>query len=148
MASDTGGGEAVHYPTFITEPGSPDILFYVVVVFMLVLIFVIGAFYFRLHALPEQMAHSKHPAQYQFVAILALIGLITHNNYYWIAALLLAAISLPDFITPLRSIAMSLQQLSGSDMPPPRETADVTRDTRASADDFLDLDEWEGKKDA
>ncbi|SNS70559.1 hypothetical protein [Tropicimonas sediminicola] len=145
MASETAGTATVHYPGFITEPGSPDVLFNVVVIFVLVLVFLIGAFYFRLHALPEQMAHSKSPAQYQLVAILALIGLFTHNNLFWIGALLLAAISIPDFLTPLRSIATSLQKMSGSELPEPREQAHVTRDTRAAATDFVDRDEWEGK---
>ncbi|MFD0980842.1 hypothetical protein [Tropicimonas aquimaris] len=145
MASETAGTATVHYPSFITEPGSPDVLFNVVVIFVLVLVFLIGAFYFRLHALPEQMAHSKSPAQYQLVAILALIGLFTHNNLFWIVALLLAAISVPDFLTPLRSIATSLQKMSGSDLPAPPEDAHVTRDTRAAATDFVDRDAWEGK---
>lgn len=145
MASETEALAATHYPSFITEPGSPDVLYNIVVVFIVVLVFLIGAFYFRLHALPEQMAHSKSPAQYQFVAILALIGLFTHNNLFWIGALLMAAISVPDFLTPLRSIARSLQKISGSERPEPPPTAHVTRDTRAAASDFVDLDEWEGK---
>lgn len=126
MAGEAGTAGAVHYPVFITEPGTPDVLFNVVLVFIVLVIFLIGAFYFRLHALPEQMAHSKSPVQYQLVAILALIGLVTHNNLFWIAALLLAAISIPDFLTPLRSIAVSLQKMSGSQMedwpPEPEDT--------------------------
>lgn len=145
MASETDSAATVHYPSFITEPGSPDVLFNLVVVLLLVAVFLIGAFYFRLHALPEQMAHSKSPAQYQFVAILALIGLLTHNALFWIAALLLAAVSIPDFLTPLRSIAKSLQMMSGSEDAEAPPSADVTRDTRAAAHDFVDRDEWEGK---
>ncbi|WP_149866490.1 hypothetical protein [Tropicimonas marinistellae] len=147
MASETGGTDAVHYPAFIVEPGSADVLFIVVVVFMLFLIFVIGAFYFRLHALPEQMAHTKHPVQYQLVAILALIALFTHNNAFWIAALLVAAISLPDFITPIRSMATSLQKLSGSEALAARPTADANRENRAAVGDFVDRDSWEGRED-
>ena len=114
MASGTDSAATAHYPSFITEPGSPDVLFNLVVVLLLVAVFLIGAFYFRLHALPEQMAHSKSPAQYQFVAIMALIGLVTHNNLFWIFAILLAAIKLPDFITPVMTIARSQERLTRS----------------------------------
>ena len=65
--------------------------------------------------LPEHMAHRTNKVQLQFVAVLALIALLTHNNVFWIAALLLALIELPDFSTPMNSIALSLERLSGRD---------------------------------
>ena len=39
--------------------------------------------------------HNK--AQFEIVAVLALLALFTHNNYFWVAALLLAMIPIPDF---------------------------------------------------
>ncbi|PRY26080.1 hypothetical protein CLV78_101173 [Aliiruegeria haliotis] len=145
MADGTGGTELPHLPSYVSVPGQTDVLFVVVATFVILLILGLGIFYFKLHALPEQMAHSKSPAQYQLVAILALIGLLTHNNAFWIGALLLAAISLPDFLTPLRSIAMSLQKMSGSEAPEPEPSADVTRYTRAAQSDFVDRDAWEDR---
>ncbi len=37
--------------------------------------------------------------------------MFTHNNLYWVAALLLATVQLPDFTTPLNSISRSLEEL-------------------------------------
>jgi hypothetical protein len=47
----------------------------------------------------------------QLVAVLCLLALFTHNHVYWIAALLLAMVHLPDFTTPINSIAQSLQTM-------------------------------------
>jgi hypothetical protein len=43
---------------------------------------------------------------------LALLALFTHNNVFWVAALLLAVVRWPDFSTPLNSIADSLEKLT------------------------------------
>ena len=51
----------------------------------------------------------------EIVAVLALISLFTHNHIFWIAGLLLAFIDLPDFTTPMSSMARSLEKLSGRD---------------------------------
>lgn len=102
-----------HLPSFITPPGQTDILFNFVVVFMIAAIFTVGVLYMRLHALPEHLAHGTQKVQYEIVAVLGLIALFTHNNIFWIAALILALIDLPDFLSPLRSMASSLRRLSG-----------------------------------
>ncbi|WP_457583709.1 hypothetical protein [Ensifer canadensis] len=107
-----------HLPIFITPPGQTDILFNVVMVFLLLAIFMIGTFYLRLHALPEQMAHGASKAKFEVVAVLALIALFTHNHLFWIAGLLLALVDLPDFWSPLRSIARSLEKMSGREPEP------------------------------
>lgn len=136
MADTAEGAKGAHYPSFIVEPGTPDYLFGFVVVFVLVLVFVIGALYFRLHALPEHMAHDTNRSQFQLVAILALVALFTHNNLFWIAALLLAAVQLPDFMTPLRTIATSLEKIAGSNggasntTPPTEPIAEPRHDDR------------------
>lgn len=102
-----------HLPFFITAPGQTDYLFYVMVVFLLAMILVVGNIYFQIHALPEQMSHRTRKVQMEIVAVLALISLFTHNHAFWIAALLLALIDLPDFSTPISSIAASLEKIAG-----------------------------------
>src|SRR5882724_11342155 len=93
-----------HMPVFITAPGETDVL-------MVVLGF--GILFFRLHALPEQMAHKSHKLQFEIVAVLGLISLFTHMHIFWIAGLLLAMVDLPDFGTPLNRIAGSAERLAG-----------------------------------
>ncbi|WEX91017.1 hypothetical protein PZN02_004619 [Sinorhizobium garamanticum] len=104
-----------HLPPFITAPGQTDVLFNVMIVFVLLLIFLIGILYLRLHALPEHMAHGASKVQLQIVGALALIALFTHNHLFWIAALLLAMIEFPDFSSPVRSMARSLSKIAGRD---------------------------------
>lgn len=102
-----------HVPGFVTGPGQTDYLFIGVVVFLILLVLIIGNLYFQLHAVPERMAHRTSKVQMEVVAVLALISLFTHNHLFWIAGLLLAFIHIPDFSTPLYSIAQSLGKLSG-----------------------------------
>jgi hypothetical protein len=49
----------------------------------------------------------------QLVAVLCLLALFTHNHVFWITALLLAMVHLPDFTTPINSIAQSLEEMAG-----------------------------------
>jgi len=104
-----------HLPVFVTAPGQTDWLFNVTIVMILAIILILGNFYFKLHALPERMAHGSKKVQMEIVAVLCLISLFTHNHLFWIAGLLLAFIDLPDFRTPVASIARSLEKLSGRD---------------------------------
>jgi hypothetical protein len=104
-----------HLPPFITAPGGADWLMSVMAVFLVVVVVSVGLIYLRLHALPEHMAHRTSKVQMQFVAVLALLALFTHNHIFWIAALLLALVELPDFSTPMNSIALSLEKLSRRD---------------------------------
>jgi hypothetical protein len=101
-----------HLPAFITAPGETDVLFTVMVVVVALAIALIGVFYFRLHALPEHMAHRTEKIQYEIVAVLALISLFTHNHAYWIAGLLLALVQIPDFSSPLTRIADAVGRLA------------------------------------
>lgn len=104
---------AIDYlPPFITAPGQTDTLFGFVVIFMIAAIFTAGVLYMRLHALPEHLAHRTQKMQFEIVAVLALIALFTHSMIFWIAALLLAMIDLPDALTPLRSMAISLRRMA------------------------------------
>lgn len=100
-----------HLPRYLAGDGS-DPLFTVVVVLLILVLLVVGNLYFKLHALPEQMAHKRNATQLQIVAVLALLALFTHNNVFWIAALLLAVVELPDYATPLRAMAASLDKIA------------------------------------
>lgn len=102
-----------HLPFFVSPPDGSDWLMTVMAVFMLLAILGVGLFYLKLHALPEHMAHRSQKVQMQFVAVLALLALFTHNHVFWIAALLLALVDLPDFGTPMASMAASLERMSG-----------------------------------
>ncbi len=104
-----------HLPVFVALPGHSDWLMTVMAVFLIVTVVSIGLLYLKLHALPEHMAHRTNKVQLQFVAVLALLALFTHNAVFWIAALLLALVELPNFSTPMNSIALSLEKLSGRD---------------------------------
>jgi len=106
-----------HLPVFITAPGETDVLFVIMAFFVLFAVIGIGVFYLKLHALPEHMAHRGQKLQLEIVAVLALISLFTHNHLFWIAGLLLALVPLPDFTTPLTSIADSLSKMAGNAAP-------------------------------
>ncbi len=130
-----------HLPGFITSPGETDILFAVAIIFFLILAIAVGSLYFRFHALPERIAHDASHIQFQLVAVLSLIALVTHNNLFWIAALLLALVPIPDFWTPLANMAESLAVLAGRRLRPispnaPEEPAAVepTNDAAPPAD--------------
>jgi len=98
--------------SFITAPGQTDVLFIVTAVFVIGLILIVGVVYFKLHALPEHLGHGYNNTQLQLVGVLSLLSLVTHNNIYWIAALLLVTVKLPDFTTPLGTIAKSLEDMT------------------------------------
>lgn len=101
-----------HLPSFITAPGDADILMVVAVIFLLVAVLIAGNLYLRLHSLPERMAHKSKKLQFEIVAVLGLMALFTHNHLFWVIGLLLALIDLPDFGTPLRRIAASVEKLA------------------------------------
>ncbi len=101
-----------HLPSFIPGPDGSDGMFTNLSILVIVAVFVAGALYFKLHSLPEHMAAGVGRAQYQLVGILALVALFTHENIFWIAALILAVVQIPDIMTPLSSIAGSLRVIS------------------------------------
>ena len=101
-----------HLPFFVTPPGEPDVLFNIMVVFVVLCIVGLGVIFFTIHTLPERMAHRTKKVQLDFVAILGLIALFTNEHIYWIAALILAFIDLPDFLTPMQRIASAVENLA------------------------------------
>ena len=102
-----------HLPAFITAPGETDWLMVVMAVFLALAVLMLGVLFFWLHSLPERMAHRTHKLQFEIVAVLCLISLLTHMHIFWIAGLLLALIDLPDFGTPLTRIATSAEKIAG-----------------------------------
>ncbi|MBP7000686.1 hypothetical protein [Amaricoccus sp.] len=124
-----------HLPGFVAGPGQSDWLMTVMLVFLLVAVISVGLVYLKLHALPEHMAHRTNKVQLQFVAVLALLALVTHNHVFWIAGLLLAMVDLPDFSTPLNSVALSLERMSGRDRAP----GPASRWNDLLSDDLSDL---------
>jgi hypothetical protein len=112
IVSDTHHPMAPHeLPGFLPSADGSDPLMTLVVILILVIFLVVGNYYLKLHALPERMAHKKNHTQLQIITVLALLALFTHNNVFWVAALLLAVVRFPDYQTPLNSIADSLAQL-------------------------------------
>ncbi len=108
-----------HLPSFITAPGDTDVLMVGVGIFLIVAVLAVGNFYLHLHSLPERMAHKSQKFQFEIVAILGLLSLFTHNHLYWVIGLFLAMIDLPDFGTPLRRIAGSVEKMAG--VPPEQD---------------------------
>jgi hypothetical protein len=102
-----------HLPSFITAPGETDGLMVFLAFFLAFSVFAFGVFYWRLHSLPERIAHKSQKIQFEFVAILGLISLFTHNHIFWIAGLLLAFIDIPNFSGFLGRIAGSLERMAG-----------------------------------
>ena len=113
MAESIHPAASHHVPGFITAPGETDVLMVIVALFLLAAVMGFGIVYFRLHSLPEHMAHKSQKIQFEVVAVLGLISLFTHMHIFWIAGLLLALIDLPDFGSPLRRIAGSAEKLAG-----------------------------------
>ena len=126
-----------HVPAFITAPGETDVLMVVMAVILLISVLGFGILFFRLHALPEQMAHKSHKLQFELVAVLGLISLFTHMHIFWIAGLLLAMVDLPDFGTPLNRIAGSAEKLAG--LKPGEGAADADAASLVPAEPAMDV---------
>lgn len=104
-----------HLPPYFAGPDGSDSLFTMMVFLVVGVVVLLGVFYFTLHSLPERMAHRGNATQLQLISILCILALFTHNNLFWVLALVLAAFRPPDFATPLNSMAQSLQNLVNRD---------------------------------
>ena len=102
-----------HLPSFITAPGETDVLMVVMWIVLLLSVLGFGTLFFRLHTMPERMAHRNHKLQFEIVAVLGLLALFTHIHLFWVAGLLLAMIDIPDFGGSLSRIAGSTEKLAG-----------------------------------
>ena len=104
-----------HLPFFITPPGDTDVLFNITMVLVVGAIVATGVIFLTIHSLPERMAHKTKKVQFDIVAVLCLLALFTHEHAFWIAALLLAFIDLPDFLTPFMRIATAVESIAGQE---------------------------------
>lgn len=117
-----------HHLPFYLAPGSgTDVLMVVMGIFLVAALVWVGTLYLRLHSLPERMAHKSEKLQFEIVAILGLLALFTHIHLFWVAGLLLAMIDIPDFGTPLRSIAGSVEKIADAKTEAGAEAEDETR---------------------
>jgi hypothetical protein len=127
MSAEVNPVATHHLPIFITPPGQTDVLMVVTAVFLLLVVVAFGLLFLRLHSLPERMAHRGHKLQFEIVAVLCLIALFTHIHGFWIAALLLALIDLPDIGTWMQRIAGGVERIARNKpaesptTPPPEE---------------------------
>jgi len=123
--------EAVHplaphvLPPFVGGADGSDTLFSAIIFIVIIAVLGIGVFYLKLHAIPEQLAHKHSNTQSQLIMVLALLALFTHNNIFWVAALILALLKLPDFLTPINSISESLKKLTSDQSG--QQSADVEK---------------------
>ncbi|WP_461349646.1 hypothetical protein [Bradyrhizobium sp. USDA 4451] len=101
-----------HLPFFIPGADGSDTLTVVMGIFLVGTVLWVGTLYWKLHSLPERMAHKSQKLQFEIVGVLGLISLFTHMHIFWVAGLLLALIDLPDFGTPIRSIADSVERIA------------------------------------
>ncbi len=102
-----------HLPPFITAPGQTDVFLVGCAIFLVVAVITLGSLYFRLHALPEHLSHGKaSKLQFEVVSVMALLALFTHNSWFWVAALLLAIIPVPDLYGQLERMADSLAKMA------------------------------------
>jgi hypothetical protein len=120
-----------HLPAFITAPGDTDILMVVVGIILIAAVLFVGNIYLQIHSLPERMAHKSQKLQFEIVAVLCLLALFTHNHLFWVIGLFLAMIDLPDFSTPLRSIAGSVATIAG--VPPDADPSEPPREIATDA---------------
>ena len=121
-----------HLPMFITPPGETDVLMVVMVFVLAFSVFAFGVLFFRLHSLPEHIAHRSHKVQMEIVSVLCLISLFTHMHIFWIIGLILAFIDIPDFGTPLKRIAGGVEKIAGIEPDEPEGTHEAAAEPHAA----------------
>jgi hypothetical protein len=116
-----------HMPFFITAPGESDVLFNATLVLVVACIILTGVVFLTIHSLPERMAHKSKKILLDLIALLCLLALLTHEHLFWFAAIVLAFIDIPDFLTPVNRIAKSVETMAG------QEVGDKPEDRAAAA---------------
>jgi hypothetical protein len=101
-------------PPFVTAPGETDVLLVCMAFVLVGAIMAAGVFFFWLHSLPERLVHKSTKVHFDIVAVLGLLSLFTHVHLFWVAALLLALVkmpqwSIPDFSSLLGRIAAAIE---------------------------------------
>ena len=125
-----------HVPGFIASANSPDVLLGVMAVVLVGAVLATGVVFFWLHSLPERLVHKSTKMHLDIVAMLALLSLFTHVHIFWVAALLIAMVRIPDFsflTRHLQRMTVSLERIADAQptegegspadprQPPPRE---------------------------
>ncbi len=126
---------------FVTGPGDTDGTLIGVAIALFLIVLGFGALYFTIQAWPDRLVKGAGKVQMQLVGLLGLISLVTLENAYWIAALLLAAIRIPDFIKPLREIASSLKEVNGDKEVVETPLSDVTSSAKKESRDEEAVDD-------
>jgi len=109
-----------HIPWFVPSPDGADPLMTVTAVILIAGTLFVGVVFFILHSLPERLGHKK--LQFELVAVLGLISLFTHQHIFWVIALILALVDLPDFKAPLDRMAAALENRPSSGRAPRIDT--------------------------
>jgi hypothetical protein len=104
-----------HLPFFITAPGDTDVLYNITLVIVIGAVVLTGVVFLTIHSLPERMAHKSKKIQLDLIAVLCLLALLLHEHIFWFAALILAFIDIPDFLTPVTRIATSVETMAGQE---------------------------------
>src|SRR3984893_3409350 len=104
-----------HMPFFITAPGDTDILFNATLVIVVACIILTGVVFLTIHSLPERMAHKSKKILLDLIVLLCLLALLTHEHCFRFAAIVLCFIDIPDFLTPVNSIASSVAAMAGQE---------------------------------
>jgi len=122
-----------HLPMFITAPGDTDVLMVIMAWVLALSVLAFGIFFFRLHSLPEHIAHKSQKVQMEIVSVLCLISLFTHEHIFWIVGLILAFIDIPDFGTPLQRIAGGVEKIAGGEPTEAEASSGAATESRVEA---------------
>jgi multisubunit Na+/H+ antiporter MnhF subunit len=144
MAESLNPAAPHHLPIFITAPGNTDVLMVVTGIILVASVVAFGVLFLRLHTLPERMAHKSQKIQFEIVAVLGLLALFTHIHAFWVAALLLALIDLPDVGSFLGRIAGSVEKIAG--VKPPEQIAEAHSTETAAGEHVNQLHERASKR--
>lgn len=134
MTASPNPAATEHLPFFITAPGGTDVLYNIMVVFVIACVVLTGVLFLTIHSLPERMAHKSKKVQLDIVAVLCLLALLTNEHVFWIAALLLAYVDIPDFSTPFRRIARAVETIAGQEAAEPIDHSDTAPPPTVVAD--------------
>ncbi len=99
-------------------------LYNITMVFVIGAIVLTGVIFLTIHSLPERMAHKSKKIQMDLIAVLCLLALLLHLHVLWLAALILAFIDIPDFLTPVNRIASSVEDIAGVAGTPPADQSE------------------------
>ena len=97
MAQGMNPAAPHHLPPFITAPGDTDVFLVGCAIFLIGVI-ILGQPLFPASCAAGHLSHGKaSKLQFEVVSVMALLALFTHNNWFWVAALLLAIVPCPIF---------------------------------------------------